>query len=305
MPDATEKDDAGLAEAYARDGYAVLEGVFTGEALEALRAETVAIGRGDRGEIFGYDLVQGDTDEATLANILAVHFPHKFSGLCREALSEPRIVTFLNAVIGPDVKAMQSMLFVKSAGKPGQPWHQDEHFIPTRDRSLAGVWIALDDATVENGCMWMIPGSHHDGIIWPMRPHDDPRYDHNPVAHGFPYDEEGGVPIEVRAGDVAVFNGYTLHRSLNNRAERGTRRALVNHYMNARSLLPWDMGPVPTPRADYRDVVLVSGEDPYAWKGTESIAVPFIRPESEEKLAELSARVKAVMAAGADEKAPA
>ncbi|HEV8556570.1 MAG TPA: phytanoyl-CoA dioxygenase family protein [Actinophytocola sp.] len=42
---------------------------------------------------------------------------------------------------------MQSMLFIKSAGKPGQAWHQDEAHIPTRDRSLTAVWIALDDAT--------------------------------------------------------------------------------------------------------------------------------------------------------------
>ena len=52
------------------------------------------------------------------------------------------------------------MLFIKSEGKPGQAWHQDEFFIPTRDRSLTAVWIALDDATVENGCLWVLPGSH-------------------------------------------------------------------------------------------------------------------------------------------------
>lgn len=48
---------------------------------------------------------------------------------------------------------MQTMLFVKPPGFPGQAWHQDENFIPTRDRSLCGGWIALDDATIENGCL--------------------------------------------------------------------------------------------------------------------------------------------------------
>ena len=48
---------------------------------------------------------------------------------------------------------MQSMLFTKGEGKPCQAWHQDECFIPTRDRSLTAARIALDDATVENGCL--------------------------------------------------------------------------------------------------------------------------------------------------------
>jgi hypothetical protein len=49
---------------------------------------------------------------------------------------------------------------LENAGKPGQAWHQDETFIPTPDASLCGVWIALDDATVDNGCLWVQPGSH-------------------------------------------------------------------------------------------------------------------------------------------------
>jgi phytanoyl-CoA hydroxylase len=45
----------------------------------------------------------------------------------------------LTSVIGADVKAMQSMLFTKGEGKPGQAWHQDEFFIPTRDRSMTAA----------------------------------------------------------------------------------------------------------------------------------------------------------------------
>jgi hypothetical protein len=128
---------------------------------------------------------------------------------------------------------MQSMLFVKASGKPGQAWHQDEDYIPTRDRSLLGAWIALDDA---------------------------------------------------KAGSIVFFNGYLLHRSLPNRAATGFRRALVNHYMSASSLLPWMLakdvkGSVGV--ADYRDIVMVAGSDPYAWKGTVEIAKANVRPSGE------------------------
>jgi hypothetical protein len=145
------------------------------------------------------------------------------------------------------------------------------------------VWIALDDATIDNGCLWMLPGSHRHGIIWPTKPHGDPRFDNSDEAYGFPFDPEGGVPVELAAGGVAFFNGYTLHRSLDNKRPRGFRRALVNHYMNARSMLPWSFGMPPTPRTDFRDIVMVAGEDPYAYKGLEEITFPFIRPEDPEQ----------------------
>jgi ectoine hydroxylase-related dioxygenase (phytanoyl-CoA dioxygenase family) len=169
------------------------------------------------------------------------------------------------------------MLFLKRAGKPGQAWHQDEAFIPTRDRSLAAAWIALDDATVENGCLWVLPGSHRSSIIWPTRPHVDAEFDAIVTAYGFP-GEDAAVPVEVAAGSVVFFHGYLLHKSHRNRAAAGFRRALVNHYMRAESLLPWKVGGT----EDNRDVVLVAGNDPYAWKGTEERNRPYVRRETRE-----------------------
>ena len=195
-------------------------------------------------------------------------------------LAHPVIVDVLTHVIGPDVKAMQSMLFIKAAGKPGQAWHQDEDFIPTRDRTLAGAWIALDRATIENGCLWVIPGSHRSGLLWQLKDTDDERFDCTAEAKGFPYSDDDAVPVEVEAGGIVFFNGYLLHRSLPNRAQEGFRRSLVNHYMSASSLLPW-FPPKPGEHmaiADYRDIVMVAGNDPYAYKGTENLATPHVRP---------------------------
>ena len=82
---------------------------------------------------------------------------------------------------------------------------------------------------------------------------------------------------------MVFFHGYLLHRSLPNYARSGYRRVLVNHYMSAESLLPWRL-----PRAgesmatvDERDVTLIAGEDPYAWKGTEDIHQVAVRPSGE------------------------
>uniref|UniRef100_UPI00066E18E7 phytanoyl-CoA dioxygenase family protein n=1 Tax=Streptomyces sp. SBT349 TaxID=1580539 RepID=UPI00066E18E7 len=222
-----------------------------------------------------------DDDDEALRRYLCVHYPHKLSALIRATMRHPAIVEPLTRVIGPNVKSMQSMLFIKAEGKPGQAWHQDEMFIPTRDRSLTAAWIALDDATTENGCLWVLPGSHRRGVIYPNREHDDARYDCTVESYGFPWTEEDAVPVEMAAGSVLLFNGYLLHKSLPNTGRHGYRRALVHHYMSAESLLPWarpEEGES-VAQADFRDVVLVAGEDPYAYKGTTEVRRPRVRPD--------------------------
>src|SRR5579864_62704 len=273
---------ADLKTAYDRDGFVAVEGLLAVDEVETLRAEIVAVALGERGEIAGAEPRAGRSDEALVGDILAIHMPHKISPLVRATMAHPRIVPILESLIGPDVKAMQTMVFVKRPGKPGQAWHQDEHYIPTRDRSLCGAWIALDDATIENGCLWMHPGSQASGILYPTRPHGDERFDTADEVFDHPYEREGGAPVEIKAGAVAFFNGYVLHRSLPNRAPGGFRRALVTHYMSARSLLPWTMG-APRAKPDMRDIVMICGEDPYAWRGLEDLTTPYIRPESPER----------------------
>jgi phytanoyl-CoA hydroxylase len=266
---------------YIRDGFIVVENLLDAEEIASIKGEAASICRGERGQIDGLLLPKtgADADEL-MSRYLCIHFPHKISQVMLESMRHPRIVEVLTRIIGPNLKCMQSMLFIKNAGKPGQAWHQDENFIPTRDRSLTAAWIALDDATVHNGCLWALSGSHKGGILWPDQQHHDVRFDSVPEAYGFPWEREGGKCIEVRAGSVLFFNGYLLHRSLQNTAKNGFRRALVYHYMSAESLLPWDWaGRTPTTR-DNRDIVLIAGQDPYAYKGLASITRPFLRTES-------------------------
>ena len=249
---------AALRSAYSRDGFVVIPDLLGTTDIAGLHRETEAMAGKD---------------------VLAIHFPHKLSPVFRATMRHPAIVDVLTTLIGPDVKSMQSMLFVKPAGKPGQAWHQDEHFLPTRDRSLCGVWIALDDATIGNGCLWAHPGSHAPGILYPMRPHGEVRFDASEEAQGYPYPREGGVPIELAAGGAVFFNGYLLHRSLPNTTVSATRRALVIHYMNAASLLPWNHDGA-SPTEDFRDIEMVAGTDPYAWKGISDVSRAFVRAEA-------------------------
>jgi phytanoyl-CoA hydroxylase len=269
---------------YDRRGYLIIPDLLGPALLAAARAESLAICRGDRGDVDG--LVPAgkvDDDSAVLRRYLCIHFPHKISSLARDIARRASVVETLTEIIGPNVKMMQSMLFIKAEGRPGQAWHQDETHIPTRDRSLTAVWIALDDATVENGCLWVIPGSHRAGVLYPDREQDDPRFDCTREAYGFRYREQDAEPVELPAGAALVFHGYLLHRSLPNSGRHGMRRALVNHYMSAESLLPWfppgEREPMAT--TDHRDILLVAGEDPYAFKRIVDVMRPHIRPDGE------------------------
>ncbi len=263
-------------ESYRANGFLVRPDALSAAEVDALRQDTLAICRGQRGAVRGGVILDDTLPEAeVLRRYLCIHFPHKISEVMSRTLAHPAIVEVLTAVVSPNVKCMQSMLFIKASGKPGQAWHQDELYIPTRDRSLTGAWMALDDATVENGCLWVLPGSHKPGVLWPQHQHSDTRFDCAWESYDFPYRDEDAVPVEVKAGSVVFFNGYLLHRSLPNRARAGFRRALVNHYMSAESLLPW------INTADWRDIVMVAGRDPYAYKGVVDLAAPHVRPSGE------------------------
>jgi ectoine hydroxylase-related dioxygenase (phytanoyl-CoA dioxygenase family) len=272
-----------VAEFYRENGYLVLENGVSPEEIGQLRRETARICRNGDGSIEGVTPAGADmADDDAMRRVLCIHFPHKISQVFHAALAQPGIVDVLTRVVGPNVKAMQSMLFLKAAGKGGQAWHQDEDYIPTRDRSLIGAWIALDDATVENGCLWVLPGSQKRGILWPQKFHFDSRFDCARESYAFPGADSDGVPVEVKAGSIVFFHGYLLHRSLPNRAKGGFRRSLVNHYMSAESLLPWHKEEkVGMALCDYRDIVMVAGEDPYAYKGVVDKARPHVRPDNQ------------------------
>lgn len=261
---------------FIENGYLIIPELIKSDEVGELRDDTVRIARG------GYpcESIQPSpeslSDEDVLRTILCIHQPHYISPVMEMYAKHLKICTILGQITAAhlpfwdgSVKCMQSMLFVKPPEFQGQAWHQDEIYIPTRDRSLIGAWIALDDATIENGCLWVIPGSHRNGYLYPQRDHNNPdEFDFGQESFGF--DESAEVPVEVKSGSLVFFNGYLLHRSRRNRS-KVYRRVLVNHYMNAWSLLPWSLKEGENvANADRRNIIPVAGVDPYAWKGYEA-----------------------------------
>lgn len=267
-------------EFYRDKGYLLAPRLFTSDEIAQLRQETANIFKGERGQIEGLLTPQaGESDMEVLKKYVAIHFPHKFSPVIYQSLSHHGILDVLTKLVSANLKCMQSMLFVKAPGKAGQSWHQDEFYIPTRDRSLVGAWIAIDDATIENGCLWIIPGSQKAGYIMARVPNDSDEYADVDTVDVSNFKQEDLVPVEVKSGSAVFFNGYTLHSSRRNQTKDCFRTALVNHYMSAESMLPWDQDGKLPPTEDLRDIVMVAGNDPYAWKGVVDVNKPYLRPE--------------------------
>lgn len=262
---------------YQQQGYLVIPDLISGTEIATLKSETAAIFRGERGHIEGMvEVDENEPDDEVLKKYVAIHFPHKLSKVLYNFLFHQEVVDILTQLIGPNIKCMQSMLFVKAPGKAGQSWHQDEYYIPTRDKSLIGAWIAIDDATIENGCLWIIPG--RPGYIMNRVKNNSPEFADVDTIDVSAYEKEK-IPVEVKSGSVVFFNGYTLHSSLRNKTRDCFRTALVNHYMSAESMLPWDQDGHLPPTEDLRDIVMIAGKDPYAYKGTVDANKPYLRPE--------------------------
>jgi phytanoyl-CoA hydroxylase len=105
--------------------------------------------------------------------------------------------------------------------------HQDSTFLYTEPAEIAGLWFALEDATLENGCLWAIPGGHKLGLKsrWLRSPEGGMKFE---VFDSHPWPEEKLVPLEVSKGSLIILNGLLPHKSLANRSTK-SRHAYTLH----------------------------------------------------------------------------
>ncbi|MEO8206422.1 MAG: phytanoyl-CoA dioxygenase family protein [Chthoniobacterales bacterium] len=145
------------------------------------------------------------------------------------ATIQKRIQGITSSLLGPNPKLMMSMAMIKPPFIAGEkPWHQDTaYFSITPINSVMGVWIALDPATVKNGCMHVLKGRHKDG---PKKHH------HTFDCEMLPdrYDASESTPVELPVGGAMFFHGLLPHQTPPN-SSSDRRRALQFHYHAANS----------------------------------------------------------------------
>ena len=192
---------------YRRDGYCFPIDVMGAEQAADRRAQLEAVERG-RGA--------GDARFAAAA----FRFPHLVMPFADEITRLPAIVEPVKALLGPDVLVWGATFFVKEA-RTGDyvSWHQDLTYWDLDDVGEVTAWVALSPATVPNGCMRFIPGSHTSGIV----PHRDTFAEENMLTRGQELDdgvdESRAVDVVLAPGQMSLHHGHTFHGSHANRSD--------------------------------------------------------------------------------------
>jgi phytanoyl-CoA hydroxylase len=169
--------------------------------------------------------------------------PHHHREVVRELARTPALVNLVEQIIGPGVSVYFSQIFFKppEGGGP-KPAHQDNfYFGPNDEEGVVTAWIALDDATLENGCLYFGDGSNRGPVYPHIAPPDEP---YNLQLPGEILARQPMQPAPVRRGGVSFHHGNTFHQSAPNLSTRW-RRACALHYVGAGTFfehpaLPYD-----------------------------------------------------------------
>jgi phytanoyl-CoA hydroxylase len=137
-----------------------------------------------------------------------------------------------------DPRLLQSMYIFKQPEIGGEVvCHQDSTFLYTKPETVVGFWFALQDATVDNGCMWALRGGHHLGLKKRfIRSGDGVGFE---VIDPDPWPDHGLVPLEAAKGTLIVLHGRLPHQSGPNRSDR-SRHAYSVHVIDATADYPAD-----------------------------------------------------------------
>ena len=134
---------------------------------------------------------------------------------------------------------LQSMYIFKQPNIGGEvTCHQDSTFLYTEPIAIAGLWFALEDATIENGCLWTIPGGHRLGLRsrWLRALEGGMRFE---VFDSASWPEANLVPLEVKKGTLILLHGLLPHKSLENSSPR-SRHAYTLHMIDGNCRYPPD-----------------------------------------------------------------
>ena len=180
----------------------------------------------------------GKEPEDRISKVFKLHRRPTFETFLRS----PEVTAVLVASIGPDVDCFLSQFIFKNPGAWGQPWHQDSfYFHFDQPRPIVGLWLAVTQATLENGCLHVLPGSHAE----PVHPHVP---DARPGAnYGYveivDHDMSTSTPVLMDPGDLLVFDSHLMHRSTDNEAD-AARAAMMFHFCPATTIENGYVSPV-------------------------------------------------------------
>ena len=212
-------------EFWEQNGYLVVPNIISSEEIAAYQSiynqfldGTIQTGtnRSDLGAGLGKDVAK--------ENITQIMWPSDFVPTILTMPYHQKALSIAQALMGDDIQMDFDMLINKAPfTDTSTPWHQDAaYWIDMPDKRAASCWLALDEATVENGCMWYIPASH----LKPIRPHRFAGKQGGALTCDA--SETEGAAVELLAGSCVFHHGMTLHYSRGNTTKSQRRAFIVN-----------------------------------------------------------------------------
>ncbi|MCZ6679321.1 MAG: phytanoyl-CoA dioxygenase family protein [Candidatus Poribacteria bacterium] len=222
-------------ENYERDGFLIYGPILSEEGLEALRSRIDALAEGSHPNADKIRIrLEAAAQRGELENVprrdkvWQLMDPHRYDEVIFNHASSPKILDIVEELLHTeDIKLFHTQTLMKPAFHGSiVSWHQDSaYWTSIEPPTLVSCWIALDDATEENGCVRLLPGSYKKGI-WPHERRD--------FLHAQGVDTSQAVPVVLKSGGCSFHHSLTVHGSGENRTPH-RRRGLVTSYMRADS----------------------------------------------------------------------
>ena len=212
-------------QSYGINGYLVLPNLINEDKLIPILNECMAAWHREKDEY---------NPKATWLNNSLLPDIHHRSSLVRRYYFDGPLVDVAQQLIGPNIKGATSQLTFKMRGniKPFG-WHQDNGYGQLEPTNAISTLTALDNADEENGCLWLIPGSHKGGQVDVLdRLSAQAKLAEKDLSIEIDNDKSA-IPIPLNAGDAVVLHCHLLHRSEGNMSTTRDRRILFLRYADA------------------------------------------------------------------------
>ena len=213
------------------DGYCVVPGLFSETEIAEIEAFFEEFKRNGL-KVYGHDRSYEEADP-TKDQLRAMH-PHRYSKKAQDWLLNPQVGDVLAELLGRPALGVQTMYYFKPPGGKGQGMHQDNFYLLAKPATCIAAWTAIDESNLDNGCLWVVPGSHRSSIFCPEEGGEKWMNYGDTHITKFPR-EQKPVAVPVPRGSTMFFSGNLIHGSGPNRTQDRFRRSFIGHYIDEAS----------------------------------------------------------------------